>query len=240
MKILVAAFAYNERPYIPYMVEYYRSQGCDLLILDNYSTDGTYEWLVENKVNTMRVDTKDTFHLVMLQKALLHQLKKEMPDWLVYTGVDTYYYFTGTIKEEVEKAVATGCTIIEVNHVEIHNSGEPFGLPFQQHYFYMAGGVFRRRQMIAQYRTNLNFNGDRVIISDSRVYQSNGFLVNYGMCKLKEEREVTFERRKRAWTLGNPKGQGVHYYTAQQKDWIWKKEELIDVRTTEYYKMMTK
>jgi hypothetical protein len=60
------------------------------------------------------------------------------------------------------------------------------------------------------------------------------------MCKLKEEREVTFERRKRAWTLGNPKGQGVHYYTAQQKDWIWKKEELIDVRTTEYYKMMTK
>jgi len=239
MKILVAAFAYNERPYIPYMVEYYRSQGCDLLILDNYSTDGTYEWLVENGVRTSRVNTDNSFHLVRLQHALLKEFEKIHPDWIVYTGIDTYFYFPDGITKEIEKVDRLGRTAISVHHLEAYRTGEEFKMPFQDNYFHILIAS-RRVQMVAKYLQPFRFNGDALIIPNLRIYESDGFLINYGFCKTKEERELTYARRKKAWALGNPKGHGSHYKVAADRDWTWAKEEFTDIRTTEYYKMMTK
>jgi hypothetical protein len=237
MNILVAAFAYNERPYIPYMVEYYRNQGCDLLILDNYSNDGTYEWLVENHVRTGRVDTNESFHLVKLQQALIKQFDILKPDWIVYTGIDLYYYFPNGIVKEIEKVQHIGATVISVGHLEAHNTGELFKLPFQSNYHCILTTP-RKLKMIAQYQKSFRFSGDGIIIPRAIVYESDGFLINYGMCKPKAEREVTFERRKRAWELGNPRGHGTHYQIAKDRDWVWTKPEFIDIRTTDYYKIM--
>jgi len=240
MRVLAAAFAYNERPYIPYMVEYYRSQGCDLLILDNYSTDGTYEWLVENKVITGRVDSQEAFHLGKLQGALLKALAREKPDWVLYTGIDTYFYFTGTISEEVKKAVDHKCNMIATNHIECHNIGEEFHLPFQETYFYVLTNN-RRRQMISKYNPDyFKFAADNILITKPEVYESDGFLINYGMCKSKKERDLTLARRQKAWKLGEPLGHGAGYVMHQQRNWTWTKEEFTDIRTTKYYKMMTK
>jgi hypothetical protein len=240
MNILVAAFAYNERPYIPYMVEYYRSQGCDLLILDNYSTDGTYEWLVENNVRTGRVDTKDSFHLAKLQAELSKEIAKIKPDWVVYTGIDAYYFFEGTIREEIEKADAAGHNSIEVKHIEVHNTGEIFKLPFPENYFYMAGPFGKGLRMIAKYAYTIKIHADEIRVSMASVYKSTGFFINYGFCKPREERELTYARRQKAWTLGEDRGHGVHYRPAQERNWVWTKPEFTDIRTTEYYKMMTK
>lgn len=239
MKILVAAFAYNERPYISYMVDYYRSQGCDLVILDNYSTDGTYEWLVENGVRTGRVDTRDSFHLIKLQHALLKEFEEIKPDWIVYTGIDTYYYFSNTIREEIEKANKLGFTTIGVGHIEAYRTDEEFKMPFQNTYFYVLLAK-ERLSMIAKYLKPFRFNGDNLISSSIRVYHSDGFLINYGFCKTKEERKLTYTRRKKAWELGNPRGHGSHYKVAADRNWTWAKEEFIDIRTTPYYKMMMK
>lgn len=241
MRILVAAFAYNERPYIPYMVEYYRNQGCELLILDNYSTDGTYEWLLEHGVMTGRVDTKNTFYLVKLQSILLSELKRLKPDWVLYTGIDTYFYFKGTIREEVEGASVNGYTMISTSHVEAQNTGESFALPFQNNYFYVRMPA-RRRQMLARYNTNFfKFAADNIRIPQLRIFNSDGFLINYGMCKPKEEREITYQRRRKAWeTKVTHRNHGAHYIVGHDRNWIWKKEELTDIRTTPYYNMMIK
>jgi len=239
MKILVAAFAYNERPYIPYMVEYYRSQGCDLLILDNYSTDGTYEWLKENEVDVVRVDTDDSFHLIRLQKAMLRELRRRHPDWFIYTGVDTYFYLGKSIRKEIEIQHNLGFNKIVVTRIEAYNTGEKFLLPFQENYFYVRVG--EKREMIVRYDRDdrqFCFRGDRVYISNPKLFVNGGFLINYGMCKSKEEREETFARRQRAWALGNPKGHGIHYAPAQERNWIWEKENLTDIRTTEFYTLM--
>ena len=42
-------FVYNELKYLPHVVDYYKKNGCGVYIIDNYSNDGTYEWLIENK-----------------------------------------------------------------------------------------------------------------------------------------------------------------------------------------------
>jgi hypothetical protein len=225
MKILVAAFAYNERPYIPYMVEYYRNQGCDLLILDNYSNDGTYEWLVENNIPTSRVDTNESFFLSKLQAALMDEIAKINPDWVVNTGIDLYYFFKTTIREEIEKADSAGFNMIEAGLFSGYNTGEEFKLPFYKHYLYMQKGM--QLQMIAKYLPGFRLEADSIKLPQMNVYVSDGILINYGMCKSKEERESTFARRKKAWELGLHKGWGVHYAPASQRQWIWKKEELI-------------
>lgn len=237
MKILVAAFAYNEIKYIPYMVEYYRGQGCDLLILDNYSTDGTYEWLVENGVDVERVNTNDAFHLPMLQQAMLKKLMKVCPNWVVYTGVDTYFYFEKTIAIEIANAERNWCNTISVDHIEARNTGEAFALPFQENYFFISK-MSRKREMIVKYHPSFRFAADTTIVPRKKVWDSAGFLINYGMCKPKEERENTLQRRKRAWAMGEHINHGSHYREAKERQWIWDKRELTDIRTTRYNKMI--
>ena len=95
--------------------------------------------------------------------------------------------------------------------------------------------------MISKYNTNFfKFAGDDIVILNPKVYRSEGFLINYGMCKSAEERNETLARRKRAWALGNPKRHGGHYLTHKQRNWQWTKEEFTDIRTTKYYKLMNK
>ena len=75
------------------MVNYYIKQGCDIFVMDNFSNDGTYEWLLENNISTTRIDTNDSFYLSKLQRALVEEIKKISPDWIIYTGVDMFYHF---------------------------------------------------------------------------------------------------------------------------------------------------
>ena len=54
------------------------------------------------------------------------------------------------------------------------------------------------------------------------------FSYNYGMCKPKEERDETLERRETAWKLGLSKGYGTHYKPCKAKNWLWDKSALLD------------
>jgi len=235
MRILVAANCYNELPYIPYMVEYYRNQGCELLINDNYSTDGTYEWLMENRIPTVRTDTNESFLLQKLNLELTKAVQILKPDWVLYCGIDIYYFFPKGIKEEIMIAESKNCNLIEVNHCTAYNTGEDFQLPFYKNYFYVSLG--RRLQMVAKFDNTLSFGPDALRVQSKRVHFSNGLLINYGMCKPPQEREETFNRRKKAWELGESKGHGVHYKPAHDKNWLWEKEKLLDVRKTNLFNL---
>jgi glycosyltransferase involved in cell wall biosynthesis len=237
MKITVAALAYNEIKYIPYMVDYYHSQGCDLFIVDNYSNDGTYEWLIENNIPTIRVDTDESFHLTTLQTVLNEQLKIINPDWVVYTGIDIFYHFEGTIREEIEKVDAKGYNIIRNTTYFAYNTGEDFTLPFYSTYFYID--LHGTNMMISKYGEGFEILADEIQLNNKSIYNT-GFMINYGMCKPKEEREETYKRRQKAWNLGLSRVYGTHYIGAQKKQWIWEKEELSDIRTMEEWRLITK
>jgi hypothetical protein len=236
MKILVAAFAYNERKYLPYFVNYYRNQGCDILVLDNYSNDGTYEWLVKNNVHTGRVDTNGTFHLGILQTALMNEIKKINPDWVIYLGVDLFYYFDDNICKVIEEADKKGYNIIRTSAFSAYNTGEKFELPFDKKYFYVKKE--KSYQMIAKYQKGFKIVADNISVSNHKRLESNGFFINYGMCKPAEEREETYRRRQKAWAEGLKPYWGTHYKRAHEIKWTWEKRLLIDIRTISEYKFI--
>lgn len=237
MKILAVGTAYNEEKYLPEMVRYYREQGCDILILDNYSTDGTYQWLLDNNIKTTQVDTMKAFHLDKLQRAMENEIAKYDPNWVVYVGIDIYYSFDKTIRETIEETDSRGFNVIQVNNWSIYNTGEERDIA-KDTYFYGTQG--RGLRMIAKYDKPFRLCADEILIPCVNIFQSDGILVNYGNTKPKEEREETFERRKRAWEMGLTKGWGVHYPAGSAKGWIWDKSELTDVRTTKFNKYFEK
>ena len=228
MRILTVAFVYNEIKYLPAMVEYYKNQGCDLLILDNYSTDGTYEWLVDNGIKTGRVDTNETFHLEVLQAALTKELPIYNPDWIIYTGIDIYMIFDKTIEDTINEADALGYNSISTNCVNIYNTGEDRGFPLKDHYFH--GDMEGRINMIAKYNPLLYFRADSIQINDPKVFESEGILINYGNAKSTEEREITYERRKKAWEAGLNNTYGSHYRSGHETGWIRPKSATEDMR----------
>jgi len=233
MKILAVAFAYNERKYLQPMIAYYRSQGCELNIIDNFSTDGTYQYLTDNGVRTRQKDTKGQFNLKKLQASLVNDIRAVKPDWVVYCGIDVLYVFAGTIREEIERADAEGYNMISVKHWNIFNTGERFQLPLRDQYFY--GRKISRLEIIAKYTEPFNFEADSIQIPGKRVFASEGVLLNYGNCKPKSEREETFRRRKLAWNAGLDRNYGVHYLEGRDKNWTWNRAELTDIRTQEWY-----
>jgi len=239
MKILVAAFAYNEIKYLPFMVDYYRKQECDLLILDNYSTDGTYEWLISNGINTVRINTNESFHLGILQKALNERIAEIKPDWVLYCGIDLYYFFDKPIKDIILAADVLGFNLISVRHYDAYNTGEKFAVPLHENYFYFRE-YEKSLKMIGKLSDGFKLFADEIIVSNPRIYESDGFLVNYGMCKTKEEREETFTRRRKAWEMGMCNRWGAHYKPASEVQWLWSRNGLIDIRQTEDYEIMKK
>lgn len=56
MKVLMICFVYNEIKYLPHSIDYYKKNNCDIYVIDNNSTDGTYEWLIENNIPCNRYE----------------------------------------------------------------------------------------------------------------------------------------------------------------------------------------
>jgi len=238
MKVLAVAFAYNERKYLRDFVNYYRNQGCDIFILDNHSTDGTTEWLAENNVKSKILPTGGMFHLLKLQAGLVNYINEYQPDWVIYTGIDIIYSFNDTIKKTIEKADDEGYNMIGVQHFNMYNTGEQFAMPLKDHYFYGRKG--NKLYMIAKYQIPFGFEADSIQIKNKKVLNAEGILLNYGNCKPKNERIDTFMRRKKAWDAGLDRNYGVHYIEGMNRNWIWRKDEMVDLRATDYFKYIEK
>jgi len=238
MKILAVAFAYNEIKYLPAMVRYYRKQGCDLFILDNESDDGTTKWLKRHKVKSKILSTSGTFHLLKLQAGLVEYIRETKPDWVVYTGVDIIYSFETTIRETIERADKEGYNLIGVRHYNMFNTGEDYKTSFYKNYFYCRRGNFLF--MIAKYSEPFGFEADSIQIdnTEKKLLKVEGVLINYGNCKPKEERIKTYKRRYKAWEEGLNRNYGVHYIEGMQKNWIWEKKEMLDIRLLGNYRFI--
>lgn len=238
MKILAVAFAWNEIKHIARMVKFYKDQGCDLNIVDNFSNDGTFQWMSANGVRTRQKDTNNTFDLITLQRCLVNDIKAVKPDWIVYAGIDVVYLFNKTIRQTIEKADSLGFNMISVQYMNMYNTGEGNFDDFHNHYFY--GRFLSRLYMIAKYTEPFKFEADSIILEGRKTYPAEGIFINYGNCKPPAEREATYARRKKAWDNGLDRNYGVHYLEGRGKHWIWDKAGLIDIRETEYYKYLKK
>lgn len=229
MRIVAATFVYNERPYIPYMIDYLKSQGVEIFIIDNYSSDGTYEWLVENGIPCVRFDTDESFDLRVLQKELMRHIHRIKPDWFVYnSGADLYYIFEDSIRETIERADREGYNILSIPCYGALNTGEEFGVPLQNHYF--IGMYWRNLNMIAKYDKDMFLKGDRIVVPNPKVYEVEGLMINYGACKPKAEMEEKLKRREKAWKNGLKRTTGQHFRKGKERNWVYSVSDGEDLR----------
>ncbi|HUV84786.1 MAG TPA: glycosyltransferase family 2 protein [Methanosarcinales archaeon] len=226
MKILYITFVYNERPYIADAISYYKKQGCDVYIIDNMSTDGTYEWLVSNNIKCSRFDSGESFDLAMLQKELERILKIEKPDWFVYAAPDLFYVFEKDIRNTIELADAEGYNQLTVRCYGALNTGEKYKTPLYKAYFH--GRFYRDLEMISKYNDKIVMNGDNIIIPNVNKKKVQGIMVNYGACKPIEDQKIKLARRQKAWDNGLSMRTGKHFKSGSLIDWTWKKEDCLN------------
>lgn len=228
MKILFTIFVYNELPYIADVVNYYKNQGCDIYIIDNYSNDGTYEWLLENNIKCSRFDTNESFDLSLLQKELERILHIEKPDWIVYGGADLYYVFDKKISDIIKLTDKEGFNQITVRCYSAVNTGETFKTPLYKTYFH--GAYYRNLEMISKYSEDLVMNRDNIILPKINKKLVDGIMVNYGACKPIEEQKIKLKRRQKAWENGLAANVGKHFKKGSLVNWTWDKNDYLNFR----------
>lgn len=232
-RVLAIGFVYNEMKYMPMKLEWARSEGIELYVIDNMSTDGTWEWLQANGVPSHRVDTGGSFDLRILQDSMMKTLAEIRPDWVVYQGADTFMMFQDGVRTAIREAELAGGNALHMDIVDFRNTGEdhrgfdPYGT-----YNY---AVINEKVMVLvfEYRDGLEIAGDNIMGMD--LYDVEGAIFNYGMTKTKDERIETYERRKKAWENGMPSIMGEHYEMAQSVDWKWDRNDLVNVAGTKYW-----
>ena len=232
LKIVQISCVYNEMDYLPSQLKYIKSQGLDVYVIDNCSTDGTWEWLQENKIPSHQFDTDNMFDLVKNQSELTETAKKLKADWVYFADADLFpvsQFFK--IREFIEIADSQGYNSIFSDSLHLCNTGEKRKGLFDT-YFY---GEERQQWLKIVKTENLNgLIGDGIALdkykSVQKIDDEEIFLFNFGMTKSKSLREETLKRRKKAWENGMNENFGAGFIHAQKKQWMWHKEDLIDGR----------
>lgn len=240
MNVLMITFVYNEKKYLPHTLDYYKRNGCNVYILDNYSKDGTYEWLLENDIPCHRVNTNEEFSVNVLQKELMNTVHRLKPDWVIFGGADLYHVTKIPIAQYIEKIDSMGYNILHLPIISPLNTGEEYGLPLCDYYFNVIKD--RTMPMIAKYEAGFNLFGDTMSLSNPRHYISNeGMSINYGACKTAEEQDAKLERTLKSWKSGGTnKGHSVHYPKGKQLNWIYPKSMTFDIRNSPYNEYLLK
>jgi hypothetical protein len=243
MKIACMLTVWNEIEYIPYKIAFCKQNNLVPYVVDNYSDDGTWEWLQDNKIHSHRLDTNGMFKLRPLQDELiktLHQMEPK-PDWCIYNGCDLFpLAHNNNLHDELVRLDSLGFNMANINNIDVYNTGEGIEDRGVNNVFntYFYTGKTRNFTMIHKYSKRLHYQGDAVFIRDqvSNTGKINGLQINYGNTKTAEERDGTLARRSKAWENGEHKVHGSHYRVGKSKNWEWSKGELIDIRNTDNYK----
>ncbi len=238
LNITMICFVYNEMLYLPHVVTFWKNQGINIYVIDNMSTDGTWEWLQEQKIPSHRFDTKEMFHLTWLQEEVVKTLHKIKPDWVIYGAADLYYGFGEPVKNVIVKAERSGYNQIQTSCWFAVNTGEKRNLPLMDNYFWCK--PFVNVTMISKYHPEIKFVGDHINIPGKRVLRESGLVLNYGSCKTKEEQEMKLARRQKAWDAGMNRVWGSHYRSGKEIGWMYDKatngQKLVNIKERPEYK----
>ncbi|MEY3194259.1 MAG: hypothetical protein RIQ78_356 [Bacteroidota bacterium] len=237
--VLCIMTIYNEIEYLPYKLKFCQENNLDLYIIDNISDDGSWEWLQENKVPSHRFDTDGAFSLGILQEEIVRTIHTIKPDWVIYNGCDLFILTEKNLYDEIMEADKNGFNIIKMDVLNMFNTGEQHQKnPFETYFYYKL--IQPNIKLIHKYQDSIRYVADAVILPDENILQVEGCMVNYGSTKSKEKRNITLERRKKAWDLGEPLAHGTHYLVGNNQDWIWEKADLLDIRASKYNTMIHK
>jgi hypothetical protein len=242
MKILMITFVYNELKYLPHVINYYKKNGCDVYIIDNYSNDGTYEWLIENNIPCHRIDTQEAFHVRVLEDNLVMTVHKLKPDWVIFGSADLYHITKISLSEYIKEIDSRGYNQLSlpcISAIPITEEELTSKTPLCNHFFNAL--YYQPLTMISKYDNSFYLDGDTLLINNIVKYNSNeGVSINYGPCKPPEEQEVKLIRTRKAWEQGMARGYSVHYEKAKKINWLYPKSMGYVLSESQYYKYILK
>ena len=241
MNILAIMAIWNQRNMLPMKNAWLLEQGVKTFVVDNMSTDGSFEMLdaLPAVAGKERFDTNNTFHLTKLQDAMMRRLHFLRPSWVVYHGCDLYTMIKGfTLKSAIEHAAANGYNTIEVpNTINIVRTAEDpdyVGRNPARTFFRCKINDQSQLKFITAYSSKLELFGDSIQRPDAKILRLDGVNINLGFIKMPAEREETFQRRKKAWDQGLRRRFGMHYKRVREKGWLYTLEETQDIRDTPF------
>lgn len=243
MHILNPMLCYNSLDIIPYVIEYNLKEDIDLFILDNYSTDGSWEYIQDNKIPSRRVDSGDAFDLNILLKAkekLIHEIK---PDWVIISGSDCFILTPKPLIETVKKLDYLNFDITSIPFIRLYNTGEKRTHPDPRKVFFNYSDVAFDLPFLHPYKNFVSyFNGDYIKMRCMENLQNaiinEACVLDYGNTRGKEKRDEEYHRRVLAWNRGLPERYGIHYKECSEKGWLWDKKEMKDIRKSKYWNLI--
>ncbi|MEM4650090.1 MAG: glycosyltransferase family 2 protein, partial [Candidatus Bathyarchaeia archaeon] len=117
---------YNESDIVGQVIDHLISQGIPLVIIDNGSSDGSYEICSEyvgKGVLTIKRMQTEKFELELLLLKLHEIALKYNPDWELLNGADEFLespYRGLTLKEAIELEAKKGYNLIQFNNFEFY------------------------------------------------------------------------------------------------------------------------
>ena len=237
MNITAIFPTFNEMQSLPYIIENYKQEGINFFVIDNYSTDGTWEYLQDNNIPSEQINTNGTFNLSLLQRAMERNIKRINPDWAIMTGGDIFIHSEFPLIEMVKDLDYKGYTLINLNELKFCYTGEERldKDPHDVYYYYQFNGIQPRLHSMKDF---LGYNGDSIRRKNNNknsITASNICSFHYSNMKSKEQRIETLARRRLAWNSGLTRDWGTHFLKHEKQDWFWTKEEVEDIRLTPYW-----
>jgi glycosyltransferase involved in cell wall biosynthesis len=235
MKVLNIMCCYNELEYIPKVIKYYIDAGIDIYVLDNKSTDGSWEWLNDNNIRCEQFDTDGCFNLEAQQQTRKNiALENPRYDWIIYGDADEYIVCKPELQEIFKGAMEYDCNIIRMKSFDVYNTGEERLDDITKTYFYYKERYtnFNGIERIYRNVANVTYSGDFIMLPNKKYCDiGSGNVLNYGGTKTFEQREDVYLRRKKAWDTGvTQRAHGAHYEVNHNKGWRWDRSELKDMR----------
>ena len=124
MKIIGMIPVYNESDIVGYVVDHLVSQGIELVILDNGSTDGSYEICMHRRgrgvVSIARLETK-RFDFDLMIETLNQMALREKPKWILLSAADEFLespYPGLTLSDSIKLEDSKGFNLIQFNNFE--------------------------------------------------------------------------------------------------------------------------
>lgn len=231
--VLCILTVWNEINYLPLKLQFCKENKLDLYVIDNMSTDGSWEWLQENNIPSHRIDTNESFALRHLQDDIVRTIHRLKPYWTIYNGCDLFPITDKPLYDSIMELDEKGYNIAAIDCCSFFNTGEEHKVfdPFNTFFYH---GTIRTYNMIHKYHSKVSYNADNVSFPGQKIGKLNGIMINYGNSKTAEERAETLKRRRKAWNNGEPRGHGVHYLTGEKLKWVRNKKDLTDGRKGKY------
>ena len=241
MRCLYITHIFNEIDYLPLKIKWCRENGLNIYILDNYSNDGSWEWLKQNQIHSERINTGGSFHLGILQKATDTAIRKMKPEWVIYLGMDSFALTDNKLCDEIASASRKGFNNIHMTWGNMLNTGESRAKfdPFNTYFAYAR--IRQKIRLIWKYHPEARLLADEIVYPKSKKSLGVGCIIlNYGNTKPLSHRKETLKRRRKAWKKGLTKGWGTHYPVYAKKNWLWDATKVPDIRKSEYFEYLQK